>query len=261
MADRLKFLPRTLTLLLLFLLGVLAFATPAQAKVSIVPGAARGGETATFAFRMANQQSDTNSTRLELVIPQDKNIAFAEVTPANGWNATIVPRPLAQPMQVGDKTITQVVGSIVLDGGSVGPLQFEQFLITLGPLPMDGALTFDAAQTYSNGRVERWTGTNAPSISLSAANAPGAPPVVAAPNNGADSAGPADPGLAGQAPAEAETSGSSFPALALMWGALGLAIVIVALVGIRARLRTRQTSVPGTEELPEEEEIADVVSK
>ncbi|NKQ57451.1 DUF1775 domain-containing protein [Amycolatopsis sp. K13G38] len=246
--------PRTLVTFLLALLALLAFASPAQAKVSIVPGAARGGDTATFAFRLANQQTATNSTRLEIVIPQDKNIAFAEVAPVRGWTANITARPLAQPMRSGDKTITEVVDSIVLQGGSVGPGQFEQFLITLGPLPAEGMLSFEATQTYAGGRVEKWTGANAPSISLTPAGAADAPPVIADSNNGNDSG---EPEVAAAGRAGSGSEGSGFPALALMWGALGLAILIVAVVGIRARLRAQQPPAPEAED----EEVSEVLRK
>jgi uncharacterized protein YcnI len=235
---------RRLLLVPLFaVLGLLALALPAQAKVTIVPGAGKAGETATFAFRVANQ-STVPSTRVELVFPQDKPITFAEVDPVRGWNATINPRSLPAPIQVGDKTVNQVVGSIVLDGGSVGPGQFEQFLITLGPLPADGPLSFDVTQGYSDGRVERWTGADAPSIAIGAGNAvPGAPVVAGGNDNSIDS----DAGAA-------EDSEGGFPALALLWGALGLGVVIVAVVGIRARLRTRRPATAAAEEAPQRED-------
>jgi len=241
-------LRRVLAAFPLFLLALLIFAPAAQAKVSIVPGSAKGGDTATFAFRMANQQTDTTSTRLEILVPQDRNIAFAEVAAAPGWTAKITSRPLAQPLRSGEKTITEVVGSIVLEGGSVGPRQFEQFLITLGPLPAEGALTLDITQSYSNGRVEKWTGANAPSIALSPAGAAAAPPVLAGSNEGSDTP---DSVTGGQSASDSGAGGSNVPALALMWGALGLAIVIVALVGIRARLRADRSPAPEAEEVPE----------
>jgi uncharacterized protein YcnI len=243
MADRPKYFSRLLTTfvtaVLATLIGLLALATPAQARVSIVPGAVSGGGTETFAFRLANERTDTNSNRLELTFPQEPLIAYAEVAPVSGWTATITPRKLATPVQAGDKTISEVVGSIVLEGGSVGPRQFDQFLITLGPLPNDGKLAFEAIQTYTNGRTETWSGATAPTITVGPGNVAGVPATPTAANQG----GSPDSGLAEQQAPAAESSGST-PALALLWGALGLAVVIIAVVGIRARLRRGRAAAP-----------------
>src|SRR5204862_247799 len=97
-----RFVTALFTTVLATVLGLLALATPADAQVSIVPGAVKGGDTETFSFRLANQRSDTPSNRLELVFPQNPPIAFVQVDPVNGWTATIRPRPLNPPVKVGD---------------------------------------------------------------------------------------------------------------------------------------------------------------
>jgi uncharacterized protein YcnI len=206
--------------LLLALLGLLAVAPAAQARVSIVPGAVPGGGTQTFAFRLANERTDTTTTRLELTFPQAPVITTARVAGAKGWTATITPR--------GDD-----VGSIVLSGGSVGPRQFEQFLITLGPLPADGRLVLQAVQVYGNGRSEK----SEPTIVIGPGNVVGAPPV----------GGPANPGIPPQS--EPTSGGVSF---GVLWVALGVAVAFIALVGIRTRLLvTREEPEPDEPEEPE----------
>src|SRR5438067_7302002 len=150
-----KFLPRALFALLAAVIGLLALAPPALARVDILPDQAAGGDTETFAFRFANEQTDTASTRLELDFPQDPPIAFVQVDPVPGWTATITPRPLNPPAKVDGHVVSQVAASIVLQGGSIPPHQFEQFMITMGPLPKDGRLVFSSVQTFANGSVER----------------------------------------------------------------------------------------------------------
>jgi uncharacterized protein YcnI len=206
--------------LLLALLGLLALAPAAQARVSIVPGAVPGGGTQTFAFRLANERTDTTTTRLELTFPPTPAIATAKVAGARGWTATITPR--------GDN-----VGSIVLSGGSVGPRQFEQFLITLGPLPADGRLVLQAVQAYGNGQSEK----SAPTVVIGPGNVVGAPPV----------GGPANPGLPRPEPA---SGGVSF---GVLWIALGVAVAFIALVGIRTRLLVARNAEPEPE--PETEDV------
>jgi uncharacterized protein YcnI len=232
---------RVTIVFLLSLLGLLAIAPAAQARVSIVPGAVSGGGTTVFAFRLANERTDTTAVRLELTFPQSPPIAFAEVAGVRGWTATITPRDLPTPVQAGDRTISQVVGSIVLSGGSVGPRQFEQFLITLGPLPTDGRLAFDAVQGYANGQADTFTGAAAPGITIGPGNVVGAPPV----------GGPANPGVPDTA-REAAAGGATWT---LLWVALGVAVAFIVLVGIRTRLLVARGADEETEPLRDKETV------
>jgi len=216
---------RRATLVFLFvLLGLLALAPAAQARVSIVPGAVPGGGTQTFAFRLANERTDTTTTQLEITFPQAPAITSAEVAGVKDWTATITPR--------GD-----AVGSIVLSGGSVGPRQFEQFLITLGPMPSDGRLVLEAVQSYGDGQSE----TSAPTIVIGPGNVVGAPPV----------GGPANPGTNPRT--EPASAGVSF---GVLWMALGVAVAFIALVGIRTRLLVTRKPEPEPAPEPDAEEAS-----
>ncbi|MCI2415849.1 DUF1775 domain-containing protein [Saccharopolyspora sp. K220] len=231
--------------------GSLALAPPAAARVSIVPDTVRGGGTETFAFRLANERSDTTSNRLELVFPHDVPIAFVEVVPVRGWTATITPRPLDPPVRVGDRVIDEVVGSIVLAGGPVGPRQFEPFLITMGPLPAGGRMVFEATQTFGDGAVERWTSDGgrttpgAPVIVIDSGTAPGAPPPPVAADLGTPPPGPADRPQAREVGDDTNSG--------LLVGALGLGAAIIALVGFWEYRRRRPTPAPAAKALPTSE--------
>ena len=155
-----KALSRTLSALLTAVLGVLALSAPAAAQVSIVPDRVAGGGTQTFAFRLANERADTKSTRLELVFPQNPPVAYVEVAPAQGWTATVRPRPLDPPLQAGGKVISEAAGTLVFEGGAVAPKQFEQFLVTMGPLPADGRLCSRRRRLSPTARLR--TGTKRP---------------------------------------------------------------------------------------------------
>ncbi|HVW40237.1 MAG TPA: DUF1775 domain-containing protein [Amycolatopsis sp.] len=263
MAHRPTFILRLLAASLTTATILVAFATPAAARVSIVPDHATDGGTQTFAFRLANERPDTASTRLELVFPQDPPVAYVDVGTAPGWTATVTPRPLNPPVQIGGKTISEVAGSMVLAGGSVAPHQFEQFLITMGPLPANGRLTFQATQSYANGDVQQLTGALTPVITFG-----DVPPPSAAPPAGSEEQnlnGDAQSGLAVRARApDTAAADNGLPPLTLLWGALGLAIVIVGTVGIRAyRQRRRESTMdhPVDLKIEQTEEEVDGVSR
>jgi uncharacterized protein YcnI len=247
MAHRPKLVLPLLIAVLTAVIGLPALAVPAAARVSIVPDKAAGGGTLTFAFRLANERSGTTSTRLEVTFPQDPPIAFVEVAPVRGWTAAVRPRPLNPPVKVGDKTISEVADSIVLTGGAVQPHQFEQFLITMGPLPADGRLLLQTTQTFANGEVER----------LSAAQVPGSPaagaPVISL--GAATAEAPAPPASEAAAPGDTESAiavaggtdqagpGGDGPlSLTVLWVALGVAVLIIFATWIQARRRARAPS-------------------
>lgn len=221
---------------------LLAFATPAAAQVSIVPDHVTDGGTKTFAFRFADERRDTAGTRIELVFPPDLPVAYVQVEAVPGWTATITPRPLNPPVRVNGKTIDEVAGSVVLQGGSVAPDEFQTFPITMGPLPTNGKLTFDATETFANGEVRHLTGALAPVITFGDVPAPAATiPAdgqITMQPDGASSSLPVK-----TAPITAPGSGSSRSPLTVLWGSLGLAIAIVAAVWFRARRARRRLSM------------------
>jgi uncharacterized protein YcnI len=242
-----KAFSRTMSALLTAVFGVLALSAPAAAQVSIVPDRVAGGGTQTFAFRLANERADTKSTRLELVFPQNPPVAYVEVAPAQGWTVTVRPRPLDPPLQAGGKVISEVAGTLVFEGGAVAPRQFEQFLVTMGPLPADGRLLFQATQTFANGAIAHWNETTspAPAITFGSGPAPAPGSAAAQPVQGDGRAVPADEA------APPSAGGAGGPPFAVLWGAIGLALVVIAVVGYRAQRRKAATAAGEPEPEPE----------
>lgn len=260
MAHRPKLIVRLLAASLTTATMLLAFATPAAARVSIVPDHTTDGGTQTFAFRLADERPDTASTRLELVFPQNTPVAYVQVGAVPGWTATITPRPLNPPVQIGGKTISEAAGSIVLAGGSVAPHEFEQFLVTMGPLPANGRLTFEATQGFANGDVQHLTGALAPVIAFG-----DVPPPEDAPAAGSEETdlnGDTQSGLAVQTEKPETATNGGLSSLTLLWAALGLAVVIVGAVGTRAYFQRHRESTVDSTVAPEtehnEEEIEGV---
>lgn len=243
MAHRRKPFAESLFAVLTAVLGVLALAPPAAAQVSIVPDRVEGGGTHTFAFRLANERADTKSTRLELVFPATPPVAYVKVDPAPGWTVSVRPRPLDPPIEAGDKVIREAAGTLVFDGGAVAPRQFEQFLVTMGPLPADGRLLFEATQTFANGTVAHWNQTTSPAPAITFGAGPVAPAAEAGapqPVRADGAAGPAE-----QAPVGTGAAGG--PPFAVLWGAFGLALVVIAVTGYRAHRRRLRAPTPEPE--------------
>jgi uncharacterized protein YcnI len=163
---------------------VLAAAGPALAHVVVDPSAAPKGGEATIDFKVPNEQDNANTVKLEVYLPTDHPIASVQTEPVPGWTATISKYTLSKPITTDDGQVTQAVSKITWVGGKIAPGEFQQFPVSVGPLPTDaGKLVFKALQTYDNNQVVRWIDAPAvpgdpepehPAPTLTLTDAPGA---------------------------------------------------------------------------------------
>jgi uncharacterized protein YcnI len=132
-------------------------ATSALAHVTVNPKEATQGGYAKLAFRVPNERDNANTTRLEINLPSDHPFASVSVRPKAGWNYTVDKAKLGTPIKSHDHDITEAVSRITWSGGQIKPGEFDEFEVSVGPLPSDAdSITFKALQTYSNGEVVRW---------------------------------------------------------------------------------------------------------
>jgi uncharacterized protein YcnI len=202
---------------------IVALALPAAAHVTINPGSAEPGGYSAFSVQVPNEEADADTTKVQLYLPTDHPIASVSVQPTPGWTIEVTKGPLPKPIKTDDGEVSQAVTQISWSGGKIQPGQFQQFSVSMGPLPSDTAkLYFKALQTYTDKagktNVVRWidmpSGSTepahpAPSITLAKSAVPQAAPVV---KNSGDSGNATAFGVAG-----------------LVAGLLGLGTAIVAL--------------------------------
>jgi uncharacterized protein YcnI len=132
-------------------------AAPASAHVTISPSEAPRGGFATLTFKVPNERDATSTTQLLVELPTDPPITSVSVQPVPGWTATVQRAALPEPIQSeGGDEITEAVSSITWTGGTIEPGQFQQFPISVGPLPETDQLVFKSVQTYSDGEEVRW---------------------------------------------------------------------------------------------------------
>ena len=188
----------------------LALAVPASAHVTVNPSTATPGGYAKVTFRVPNESDTASTTKLEVNLPADKPVASVSVRPVPGWTAVAVKSKLATPIKAHDTEITEAVSKITwtADANSaIKPGTFQEFDVSLGPLPDSGQMVFKALQTYSDGAIVRWIdepttdGTEpehpAPVLKIAAATAPAAAPATAPESSGESSSGTDAYGIAG----------------------------------------------------------------
>lgn len=148
---------RTAVLLATAAASLLAAASAAEAHVTVNPNSVSQGGYTKVSFRVPNEEANASTTALEVDIPVDHPIASVSVRPVPGWTATTTTTQLATPIKTGDGEVTAAVSKIVWTGGKIDPGQFQEFDVSLGPLPKDtDQIVFKALQTYSDGNVVRW---------------------------------------------------------------------------------------------------------
>lgn len=174
------------------LLGPLADIATAHVGVSS-DNATKGGD-ATVTFTVPTER-DVPTTKIEVAMPTDTPIASVRVAPKPGWDVKVTKTSPPTPLSDDNGPVTQIVSRIVwtATGAGILPDQFDQFVVSAGPLPNADHVVFKVLQTYSDNSVVSWieqTTTSgaepdfpAPVLSLAAAaQKPAAttvPPVVA----------------------------------------------------------------------------------
>jgi len=139
---------------------VLVGALPASAHVTVSSDDAAPGGFGLLVFQVPNESDSASTTKVEVQLPTDTPLASVSTTPMPGWTVDAQTSKLPQPVEVEGATVTQAVTQVTWtaeNGGGIGPDQFEQFELSVGPFPEDvDAMSFPTTQTYSDGEVVQW---------------------------------------------------------------------------------------------------------
>jgi uncharacterized protein YcnI len=221
----------------------LGLAVPASAHVTVNANAAVQGGYAKVTFRVPNESDTASTTKVEVNLPVATPFASVSLKPVAGWTMTPVRSKLAEPIEAHGAKLTEAITKITWTAtgdAAIKPGQFQEFDVSLGPLPQVPQVVFKALQTYSDGTVVRWIeepttdGTEpekpAPVLKLTTAAAKDAP--VAATSNDA-------PSVTASAGAEPDGNGT--------WaGVVGIGLGLAALVlGLLAYRRSGRSAPAG----------------
>ncbi|HEV7896830.1 MAG TPA: YcnI family protein [Planosporangium sp.] len=225
-------------------IGALGFAGSASAHVSVgASGTATQGGYTRIAFRVPTESDTASTTKVEVHLPTDQPVSSVSVMPVPGWTAQVQKHKLDKPVKSDDGEITEAVSVITWTASAdaaVKPGQFQEFPVSLGPLPHTDKLVFKALQTYSDGNVVRWIDEPAadgkepqhPAPTLKLAKVDSAAGDAQAPAKSGDAAGTAKSG-----------AGQGHDGVAIGLGTAGLVAGLTGLVlGALAFARTRRAA-------------------
>ncbi|OIJ24410.1 hypothetical protein UG56_023250 [Nocardioides luteus] len=140
---------------------LVATATTASAHVSVNPDSAPAGGYSKLTFKVPNESNSASTTKLQVFLPIDHPLEAVSVQPHAGWTYEVKKTKLTTPLTDHDgNKVTQAVSEVTWTADSATSAirsgEFDEFNISVGPLPDSGTLTFKTLQTYSDGSVARW---------------------------------------------------------------------------------------------------------
>lgn len=214
--------------------ALLATAVPAFAHVTAQPGAAEQGGYSVVNLRVPTESETAGTVSLQVTLPADHPITSVRTSPRPGWTATTTSAPLDPPVERFGRTITEAVRTVTWTadpGVRIGPGEFADFPLSLGPLPEDtDLLVLPAVQTYDDGEVVAWDQEPGPDGAEPERPAPTVALVAPADEDGDDGEE-----TAAAAPAAPDDTARWLGGGGLLMGALGLGL------GGGALLRTRRS--------------------
>ncbi|MEV4763971.1 YcnI family protein [Micromonospora chokoriensis] len=145
--------------------AVLGFAGPASAHVTVNPKEATQGGYARVAFRVPNESDTASTNKLEVVLPENAPVGSVSTMPVPGWTVATEKRKVDPPIEVHGSQLTEAVSKITWTAtvdAAVKPGQFQEFPVSMGPLPKVDTMVFKVLQTYSDGNISRWIDDPAP---------------------------------------------------------------------------------------------------
>ncbi len=132
----------------------------AEAHVRVFPDSTASGGYTKLTFRVPNESATASTTSLVISLPTDTPLASVSARPTFGWTVKIAEAKLPKAVDVGGTTLTEAPSTVTWTaekGQAVGPGEFQEFALSVGPLPAAATeLSFPATQTYSDGTVVKW---------------------------------------------------------------------------------------------------------
>ncbi|MEV4311452.1 YcnI family protein [Actinocrispum sp. NPDC049592] len=143
--------------------GAIVVATGGMASAHVtanVTEPAKKGGYSKITFRVPNEDAAQSTVKLTLTFPANPPITGARPKPVAGWTNTVTKAKVDPPVKVGKTTATERIDTITWTaqpGNKIAPGEFQEFDISVGPLPDVDQLVIPATQTYDGAKGDvKW---------------------------------------------------------------------------------------------------------
>jgi uncharacterized protein YcnI len=217
-------------------------AGPASAHVTVSSPAAVQGGYATLTFKVPTESATASTVGLKVQLPADQPLASVSILPTQGWSYVVTKSKLAKPISSDDGDITDAVSTIEWKADSaataIKPGEFNQFVVSAGPLPKAASMTFKAIQTYSDASIVSWIEQAAAGSNVQPDH-PAPTLQLAATSGAASSSSPSASNGLGVSALAAPKDSSGKATTGVILGAIG---VVLGAVALGALILTRRTA-------------------
>jgi uncharacterized protein YcnI len=219
----------------------------AAAHVTVNAPDAKQGGFGVLTFRVPTESQKASTKSLKVILPAAQPLASVFVEPKAGWTYAVRKAKLTTPVNSDDGQVTEAVSEIdwtAVAGVGIKPGEFDEFTLSVGPLPTADAMVFKVFQHYSDGKDVAWIETPAPGTTDEPAHPAPTLKLIAAATTQATATGN---GLVTPRTASYASKGSAITALVV--GALGAALGACGLavaVSFRRRSRMGDTALAGS---------------
>lgn len=134
-------------------------AATASAHVRVTPDNPTAGGFSALTFRVPNESATAGTVKLSVKLPQDTPFLYVSTKPVPGWTAAATKAKLAKPVESYGTTLTEAVSEVTWTadkGVAIGPGEYQEFSVSVGPLPDPATILLPTTQTYSDGTVVAW---------------------------------------------------------------------------------------------------------
>ncbi|MGW0226920.1 YcnI family copper-binding membrane protein [Actinopolymorpha singaporensis] len=212
----------------------------ASAHVTVDPGEAGRGEYAKLTFRVPNESGTASTVRVRVNFPAATPLPSVRVKPHPGWTVKVTESELPRPVDVGDVRLDRAVTAVTwtaAEGSAIGPGEFDEFDVSVGPLPektSTSSMSFPTVQTYDDRKVVRWDQPQAPGAAEPEHPAPTLTLVAGSGgHHGVEPAADSTAASADPSAASADSTARTLGTAGLAVGILGLAAAGYAVLAVR----------------------------
>ena len=140
--------PRLATLVMLAATGALALPALAAAHARVSPAVSLAGQLQLYSLAVPTEKAGVRTTRIVMMVPHGFSID-SFVPPPAGWTQSL------EQSGSGDNAVVQ---KVTWSGGSTPTGEDSMFQFLAQPATQ-GGYTFHVQQTYSDGSIVNWDGT------------------------------------------------------------------------------------------------------
>lgn len=219
-------------------LGLTVLPVTAHAHVRVAADNPTSGSFSALTFRVPNESDQASTVKVAVQLPQDTPFLYVSTKPVAGWSAAVTEATLPKPVDADGTTVTKAARTVTWTAdrdSAIRPGQYQEFAISVGPLPAAGTIMLPATQTYSDGKVVQWDQPETPGGAEPESPAPALVVKATAAESSTPAPAPAPSTAPSTAPAALTQTASDGVARGLAGGALAVALAALAvtLVGRR----------------------------